>query len=84
MKLQYLSPAAVNLTMDAQGDTSTFYADNMAYYVAAANGGYSGTLEVALIPDSFRTDVLKENMDETAKVLTENVGQPDCGVCAAL
>lgn len=66
-------PGAVNLTMDAQGDTSTFYADNMAYYVTAANGGYSGTLEVALIPDSFRTDVLKETLDETAKVLTENV-----------
>lgn len=66
-------PGAVNLTMDAQGEPSTFYADNMAYYVTAANDGYSGTLEVALIPDSFRTDVLKETLDKTAKVLTENV-----------
>jgi phi13 family phage major tail protein len=66
-------PGAVNLTMDAQGEPSTFYADNMAYYVTAANDGYSGTLEVALIPDSFRTNVLKETLDETAKVLTENV-----------
>ena len=31
-------PGSVNLTMDAQGDTSTFYADNMAYFVTAANG----------------------------------------------
>ena len=66
-------PGSVNLTMDAQGVTSTFYADNMAYYVTAANDGYSATFEVALIPDSFRTDVLHETMDETAKVLTENV-----------
>ena len=66
-------PGAVNLTMDAQGEPSTFYADDMAYYVTAANDGYSGTLEIALIPDSFRTDVLKESLDETAKVLTENV-----------
>ena len=66
-------PGSVNLTMDAQGETSTFYADNMAYHVTVANDGYSGTFEVALIPDSFRTDVLHETMDETAKVLTENV-----------
>lgn len=66
-------PGAVNLTMDAQGEPSTFYADNMAYYVTAANDGYSGTLEVALIPDSFRMDVLNETLDTTAQILTENV-----------
>lgn len=66
-------PGAVNLTMDAQGEPSTFYADNMAYYVTAANDGYSGTLEVALIPDSFRTDILNETLEETTQILTENV-----------
>ena len=66
-------PGSVNLTMDAQGDTSTFYADNMAYFVTAANDGYSGTFEVALIPDQFRQDVLHETMDEAAQVLVENI-----------
>lgn len=66
-------PGAVNLSMDAQGDPSTFYADDVAYYVTAANDGYSGTLETARIPDSFRTDVLMETEDETDKVLVENV-----------
>lgn len=65
-------PGAVNLSLDAAGDTSTFYADNMAYYVTAANDGYSGTLEMALIPDSFRKDVLGEVEDPTDKVLVEN------------
>lgn len=64
---------SVSLTMDAQGDTSTFYADNMAYFVTAANDGYSGTFEVALIPDQFRQDVLHETMDEAAQVLVENI-----------
>ena len=41
-------PGAVNLSLDAAGDTSTFYADNMAYFVTAANDGYSGTLEMAV------------------------------------
>lgn len=66
-------PGSVNLTMDAQGETSTFYADDMAYYVTAANDGYSGTFEVALIPDSFRVDVLNESLDGTNKILTENI-----------
>lgn len=66
-------PGAVNLTMDAQGEANTFYADDMAYFVTETNDGYSGTLEVALIPDSFRTDVLNEALDENDQVLTENV-----------
>jgi len=66
-------PGSVSLTMAAQGDTSTFYADNMAYFVTAANDGYSGTFEVALIPDQFRQDVLHETMDEAAQVLVENI-----------
>lgn len=66
-------PGSVSLTMDAQGDTETFYADDMAYYVSAANDGYSGTFEVALIPESFRTDVLHEQLDENDQVLVENI-----------
>ena len=66
-------PGSVNFTMDAQGETSTFYADDMAYYVTATNAGYSGTFEVALVPDSFRVDVLKETLDPSAQVLVEHV-----------
>lgn len=66
-------PGSVSLTMDAQGDTNTFYADNIAYFVSAANDGYSGNLEVALIPDSFRQDILNERLDQGSQVLVENV-----------
>lgn len=34
---------------------------------------YSGTFEVALIPDQFRQDVLHETLDEAAQVLVENI-----------
>ena len=66
-------PGSVSLTMDAQGEMNTFYADNMAYYVSAANDGYSGTFEVAIIPDSFRQDILNETLDQTDQVLVENI-----------
>ena len=66
-------PGSVSLTMDAQGDTETFYADNMAYFISAANDGYSGTFEVAIIPDGFRQDILNETLDEQAKILVENI-----------
>ena len=33
--------------------------------------GYSGDLEVAIIPESFRTDILKEELDSNG-VLVEN------------
>lgn len=65
-------PGAVNLNLTPQGDTNQFYADDVAYYVAVANSGYQGDLEVALIPDSFAQDVLKETLDEKDKVLMEN------------
>ena len=55
---------AVNLSLDAQGDTEAFYADNIVYYRSTVNNGYSGTLEVALLPDWFNTDILGEVKDD--------------------
>ena len=62
---------SVSIALDAQGDISKFYADGITYYQAAANNGYEGDLEVALLPESFRTDVLIEEAD-TNEVLVEN------------
>ena len=57
-------PGAVSLSLEAQGDTNTFYADNIAYFTSSANNGYQGDLELALLPDSFRTSVLGEILDK--------------------
>ena len=68
---------AVNLSMDREGDQEVFYADNIAYYISANNGGYTGSFESALIPDDFRTNILGETKN-TDGVLIETVqSQPE-------
>lgn len=61
-------PGAVSLSMDPSGDSNKFYADNVAYATFAANAGYEGELEVAVIPDSFRKDILGEVVDSDIQV----------------
>lgn len=52
-------PGAVSLSMDAQGDMTKFYADNIVYWIGNGNSGYEGSLEVARVIDSFKKDVLR-------------------------
>lgn len=64
-------PGAVSISLEAQGEVSPFYADGIKYYVTSSNGGYEGDVEIALIPDQFRKDVLQE-VEDANKVLIEN------------
>lgn len=56
-------PGAVNLTLDPEGESADFYADNTKYFNAYSNQGYTGSLEIALINDAFRTQILGETTD---------------------
>lgn len=62
-------PGAVSLSMDAEGDVTKFRADNIDYWVGQSNAGYSGDFESALIPESFRKDVLGEVEDANGIML---------------
>lgn len=64
-------PGSVELTLEPRGEATEFYADDIVYYLANSNQGYDGTFNVALIPDSFRKDVLGEVEDAEDLVLTE-------------
>lgn len=63
-------PGAVSISLDAEGDSSPFYADGIVYFRSVSNNGYSGDLEIALIPEWFRTDILQEELDSNG-VLVE-------------
>ncbi len=64
-------PGAVSLALDPNGEPESFYADGIEYYIIANNMGYDGDLELAMIPEHFRVDILKEEKDDN-KVLVEN------------
>ena len=56
-------PGAVSISLDAEGESSPFYADGIVYFRSSTNNGYSGDLEIALIPEWFRTEILQEALD---------------------
>lgn len=64
-------PGAVSISLDPTGEPESFYADGIEYYVINNNQGYDGDLEVAMIPEGFRTVILKEEADNN-QVLVEN------------
>ena len=64
-------PGAVSISLEAEGDSSPFYADGIVYFRSTANNGYSGDLEIALIPEWFRTEILQEVKDNNG-VLVEH------------
>ena len=62
-------PGAVSLSLDAEGESSPFYADGIVYFRSSSNNGYSGDLELALIPEWFRTDILQEEKDSNGVLI---------------
>lgn len=67
----FAMPGAVGLNADPEGDTTTFYADNIKYYIATSNQGYSGDLELAIAPEQFLTEILGQTKDKNG-ALFEN------------
>ena len=68
-------PGAVSISLEPQGESEPFYADNIVYYTSVANNGYEGDLELAKIPEAFMTDVLGYAADGNG-VLYEDANAP--------
>ena len=64
-------PGAVSITLDKAGDETDFYADNIKYYNVAANQGYTGSLEMALLNEDFRTKILNEIKDANGALIED-------------
>ena len=70
-------PGAVSINLDAEGDSSPFYADGIVYFRTFANNGYSGDFELALIPESFLTDVMHETEDANGVIVENKDVEPE-------
>lgn len=64
-------PGAVSISLDPTGEPESFYADGVEYYTINNNQGYDGDLELAMIPEDFRKEILMETADAN-NVLIEN------------
>lgn len=64
----FAMPGAVSLTAEPEGETTPFYADNIQYYVAVSNNGYTGDLEIAMTPQEFLTTILGQTVDTNGAV----------------
>ena len=69
-------PGAVNMDISDNGSSNTFYADNIAYYKSISNNGYTGSLEVAQIPDKMLTDVWGMTISAEGVLLEKTGVQP--------
>ena len=65
-------PGAVSLTLDPSGENTPFYADNVVYWVGNGSTGYTGTLEVARVIDSFKKDVRGMILDGKNVLIEDN------------
>lgn len=69
-------PGAVSLTMEPAGKNSTFYADDIAYFTTGGNIGYTGSITLAMIPDSFRAECLGEDNSNTGILIETSDASP--------
>lgn len=66
-------PGAVSLELSPNDDSSTFYADNSAYYTTFSGGGqYEGTLEIANVPEEFSVKCLGEKRITGHNLISES------------
>lgn len=69
-------PGATEMSLDAEGSSDPFYADDQVYYQGVANNGYSGSITFADIPLGFQTGVMGETVDANGAVIENADTQP--------
>lgn len=62
-------PGATEMSLDAEGSSDPFYADDTIYYQGVANNGYTGSLTSADIPVEFLTEVMGEVKDKNGALI---------------
>lgn len=71
-------PGAVKLSLEPEGDATEFFADNIKYFTASSNQGYTGDIEMALVPDDVLVSMLGWDVDDSGMLveLADGAQQP--------
>lgn len=72
----FTQPGATEMSLDAEGSSDPFYADDGIYFRPVSNIGYSGKLTVADLVAQFRTAILKEIVDKNGALFESADVQP--------
>lgn len=82
----YATPVAMKgataLTLTPQGNTWTFYADNIAYETGSSNTGYEVSVTIAVLSDQAKIDLLNYATDSNGVVYEVADAEPNS--CAFL
>ena len=72
-KLSYGEPfrlrGGVSISLEPAGESNPFYADDIDFYDAVSNQGYTGKLTVAQITDQFREQILGDKYDDNGTLV---------------
>ena len=69
-------PGATALTLTPQGETWTFYADNIAYETGSSNTGYEVSVTIAVLGDQAKIDLLGYRADSNGVVYEPADAEP--------
>ncbi len=64
-------PGAVSFSRTPEGQELKFFADNGLYYYTTTNEGYTGELEMALIPDALLAELMGWAVDENGMLVED-------------
>ncbi|MBR0576751.1 phage tail protein [Proteiniclasticum sp. BAD-10] len=62
-------PGTVSLNIEPEGEEFNFYADNGPYYSVTTNNGYTGEMEIAIMPDEQLIDLLGNEVDNNGMLV---------------
>ena len=64
----FAMPGVVGLNFDPEGEETPFYADNVKFFIASSNQGYTGDLGIAMTPEQFLKDILGRTADTNGAI----------------
>lgn len=70
------APGIVAISLSPEGDSTTFYAEDRPYFSVTANGGYTGSMEIANVTDDMYVDLLGYVKDANGALIEDASATP--------